>query len=123
MRLLVSGYRGFTDKKVIKKEISGIFQKHNLDQEKVIIHGGCPTGVDFIADMIAREEKWNTEVFLADWSKYGKSAGPIRNRQMIIEGKPDMAILFLSPQSRGTKNMLTLIEQYKIPHIVINLKD
>jgi len=42
--------------------------------------------------------------FPADWSRHGKSAGPIRNRQMLIEGRPDIVVAF--PGGKGTANMI-----------------
>ena len=42
--------------------------------------------------------------FPADWNSYGKAAGPIRNKQMLDEGKPDVVIAF--PGGTGTANMI-----------------
>ena len=42
--------------------------------------------------------------FRADWHKYGKAAGPIRNQRMIDEGRPDLVIAF--PGGRGTADMV-----------------
>ena len=43
-------------------------------------------------------------VFPADWSKHGKAAGPIRNRQMAEYA--DALVLIWDGESRGSKNML-----------------
>ncbi len=50
----------------------------------------------------------SVDKFPAAWDKYGKAAGPIRNQQMIDEGRPDFVIAFHSNvgQSRGTMDML-----------------
>lgn len=42
--------------------------------------------------------------FPADWDKYGKAAGPIRNAQMAEYA--DYLIAFWDGKSRGTKNMI-----------------
>jgi hypothetical protein len=44
----------------------------------------------------------------ADWDKYGKAAGPIRNAQMLREGKPNLVVAFTDDltTSRGTRNMV-----------------
>lgn len=42
--------------------------------------------------------------FEADWHTHGRAAGPIRNRRMIEEGKPDLVVAF--PGGRGTANMV-----------------
>lgn len=47
-------------------------------------------------------------MFPADWDKYGRAAGPIRNKQMleyILEENPIVAA-FWDGKSRGTKNMI-----------------
>lgn len=42
-------------------------------------------------------------VFKADWDKHGKAAGPIRNQQMLDEGKPDLVLAFAG--GKGTDDM------------------
>lgn len=120
MRLLVSGYRKFASREMILKEILEIFSDYPPDEKHTIIHGGCPTGVDAVAHTLAVEKGWTIHVYPADWS-LGKKAGPIRNEQMITEGEPEFALLFLAPESRGTKNMLDLVRKYKIAHTLIQL--
>lgn len=120
MRLLVSGYRYFNHEPTIEKEILEILSSTPLKEKHTIIHGGC-SGVDQVADKIARKHGWSVEVYPAQWKKYGKQAGPLRNLQMVKEAKPEMAILFISPESKGTKNMLTIIEEYNIAHVKVEL--
>ena len=43
------------------------------------------------------------EVFKADWDGLGAKAGPIRNRQMLEEGRPDLVVAF--PGRSGTDHM------------------
>ena len=42
-------------------------------------------------------------VFQADWAGLGRKAGPIRNKLMLDEGKPDLVVAF--PGGRGTAHM------------------
>lgn len=52
-------------------------------------------------------------MFLAEWDKYGRAAGPIRNKQMllyVLEAKP-LVIAFWDGISRGTKNMVSQAEK------------
>lgn len=69
-----------------------------------IIHGAAP-GVDtqamIVADMMPGVKH---HPFEADWHRHGRAAGPIRNRRMIEEGKPDLVVAF--PGGRGTANMV-----------------
>lgn len=43
----------------------------------------------------------------ADWDRYGKSAGPIRNKRMLDWG-PDLVVAF--PGGKGTANMIKQAE-------------
>ena len=85
----------------------------------LVIHGGC-IGVDTIAGEVAKEEGWEVKVYPADWAQ-GKKAGPIRNIQMAVEGRPDYALVFLSPESRGTKHMLTVLEDRNISYTLVHV--
>jgi hypothetical protein len=64
------------------------------------------------ADTIAREEAeklgLTVERYPADWARYGRAAGPIRNKQMLVEGRPDFVLAFSADieRSRGTRNMV-----------------
>jgi hypothetical protein len=49
----------------------------------------------------------------ADWQKHGTAAGPIRNKQMIVSGKPDLVLAF--PGGRGTADMSRRAEKHGIP--------
>ena len=48
----------------------------------------------------------SVETYPADWDRHGKSAGPIRNRQMLAEGHPDLVVAFPDTVSRGTWDMI-----------------
>lgn len=84
----------------------------------VIIHGGAK-GADSLADQWAVVNWVRFEEFRADWNKHGKSAGMIRNLQMITEGKPDVVLAF--PGGPGTRNMIKQARAHGIR--VIEVKD
>jgi hypothetical protein len=56
-------------------------------------------------------------MFPADWEKYGKAAGPIRNQQILVEGKPDLVVAFQG--GRGTANMVSRAQQAGVPVVEI----
>ncbi|BAQ18361.1 hypothetical protein GL4_2928 [Methyloceanibacter caenitepidi] len=68
-----------------------------------MIHGNA-TGADALAGFWAIAVGVPILAFAADWNKHGRAAGPIRNKQMLDEGKPDLVIAF--PGGRGTANMV-----------------
>lgn len=73
-----------------------------------LISGGA-RGADKMAERYAIFRGHDVEVFEPDWLTYGNSAGPIRNQQMLDEGKPDLVIAF--PGGTGTANMIELAEK------------
>lgn len=103
---------------VRQKEIERDFIRENLNAkltkaisfggEIIIIAGGAP-GADTVAEEWARENGCLVEVFPADWNTHGKSAGFIRNSQMLKEGKPDLVMAF--PGGKGTRMMCDLAEK------------
>lgn len=97
MKVLVCGGRYFTDYTLLEDALA------DLPPITHIIHGGA-RGADSLADRFADENFiWCTE-FKADWGKHGKAAGPIRNQQMLDEGKPDLVVAF--PGGVGTADMV-----------------
>jgi YspA, cpYpsA-related SLOG family len=82
MRVLICGDRNWTDRRRI-----GWYLK-TLPIGSVVIHGNAP-GVDRIADELARELGLEVIAYPAQWWRYGRAAAPLRNKQMIDEGRPD----------------------------------
>ena len=50
----------------------------------------------------------------ADWDKYGKSAGFIRNKEMVDIA--DAAIIFWDGDSKGTKDTIERVQNKGIPY-------
>ena len=112
-RILICGDRNWKDVETIENFVK------SLPPDTVIIHGGC-RGADKIADKAAKEHGLMVKTFSAKWEKYGNAAGPIRNRRMILEGKPDRVVAFHDDlsKSRGTADMLKQARKRRVPHEV-----
>jgi len=102
-RVLICGSRDFDNMQLISGMIS------QFDKDTVIIEGGA-SGADTIARQAAQAVGLKVIEFPADWNKYGKAAGPIRNQKMLDEGKPDVVYAFYKDRSksRGTKHMVSI---------------
>jgi hypothetical protein len=90
-----------------------------------IVSGGAE-GVDTIAIEWAKANHLPVNVFPADWSKHGKSAGPIRNAEMAKYA--DALICIRWDYSKGSKNMAELmikankpVIQYILPKMPLNM--
>src|SRR3972149_6405940 len=103
MRVLICGDRNWTDVRTIRSWIAGL-QEWGYT---TLIEGEARG-----ADSIARDEAILAGIkvlpFPANWAKYGRAAGPIRNQQMLDEGQPDLVVAFHNDidNSKGTKNMV-----------------
>ena len=75
----------------------------------VTIISGKASGVDSVAIDWAVVNWCQRLEFEADWVKYGRAAGPIRNQRMLVEGKPDLVVAF--PGGSGTENMKRIAKQ------------
>lgn len=109
MRVLICGDRSWQDKELIRQVLSA------LSDVEVVIEGEA-RGADTLARVVAEELHITVLPFPANWTKFGRAAGPIRNRQMLDEGKPDLVIGFHNNiiESRGTKNMLEQARKARI---------
>lgn len=113
MRLLVCGGRNFTDVELLERTLSKIKESYVIE---CLIEGGA-WGADYLASQWAfKHGVWN-ERFPAEWGKYGKSAGPIRNKQMLDEGKPNLVLAF--PGGKGTANMIMQAEAAGVEVIIV----
>ena len=129
MRLLVSGDRNWTDRDYIFGVLDGI---HSIFEVEVVIEGEA-RGADLIARAWAEDRRVPVQPYPAEWDKYrpepgsGKKnpAGPIRNREMLTNGKPDMVVAFHPDlaQSRGTLDMVRVSRQAGVPVKVFNGRD
>lgn len=101
MKVLICGGRDFEDYDTMKTVLSALQVERG--QFTLVIHGAA-RGADTYAGEYARRHQIPVKAFPADWRAHGKSAGPIRNRQMLEEGKPDLVVAF--PGGKGTENMV-----------------
>lgn len=109
-RVLVCGGRKFAERELAFAVLS---QLHRDEPISCIIHGD-QTGADTIAKEWAVETGILHQPFPANWALYGNlAAGPIRNRQMILHGKPDLVIAF--PGGKGTADMVRQAMRAAIP--------
>lgn len=96
-KVLVCGGRDYANR-------SAVFAELNALSPVRIIQGGA-AGADRLAMEWAALNEVACLTVPAQWKKYGRRAGPIRNRHMLHE-KPNLVLAF--PGGRGTRNMLWL---------------
>jgi hypothetical protein len=101
MRVLICGDRNWNQVGPILDALMA------LDDVTLVIDGAAK-GADTIGNTVAKAMDLPTKRFPAKWEQYGKKAGPIRNGQMLTEGKPDLVLAFHNDitKSKGTRDML-----------------
>ena len=111
--VLVAGGRDLKDKHLVSTVLS------NIDIGE-IVQGGAK-GADALGKQHAEYTGCSIKEFPANWEEYGKSAGPIRNRQMadyLLEqrdlGMDVRAEIFWDGVSKGTWSMINILLKSKI---------
>lgn len=115
MKVIVAGGRDITN--------------FNLVEEAIVISGfevseivsGKAKGVDTLGEVWALKHNVPVEVFPADWTAHGRSAGPIRNRQMAEYA--DALIAIWDGESKGTANMIQQARKNKLDVFIYLVKD
>jgi hypothetical protein len=100
MRVLVCGGRDFADREVLFATLTAL---HAAAPITLLVHGAAK-GADRLAGEWAEAVGIPVAAFPADWKRYRGAAGPKRNKQMLVEGKPDLVVAF--PGGKGTGNMV-----------------
>lgn len=112
-RYLICGGRDFADMDLTDKALSALILH---PAAAVVIHGGAQ-GADTLAGLWADMKGIPVERYLAKWESQGNSAGVIRNKRMLTEGKPDVVIAF--PGGRGTRHMVKIARAAGVVTILV----
>lgn len=99
-RVLVCGGRHYANREVLFKVLD---LAHDANPIECLIHGAA-RGADALADEWASDRGVFRQPFPADWEAFGNAAGPMRNRRMLVTGKPHLVIAF--PGGAGTADMV-----------------
>lgn len=98
MTVLITGSRDWSNRRFLIECLM------ELSDDTTIIEGGA-SGADECARFAAKALGFKVITVKAEWQKYGKGAGPIRNRQM-LDMKPDQVLAFRRNMSSGTTDCL-----------------
>lgn len=115
LKVLVCGGRDYHNVRTIKSWLDGIHSDFGI---KLVIEGGA-TGADEHAREWAFRNRIKVVTYVADWERYGRAAGPKRNRRMLLESAPDLVIAF--PGDDGTADMVKRakskgVDLVQVPH-------
>lgn len=118
-KVIIFGGRDFRDYALLKRKCD--YYLMHIEGEIIVVSGkqcsrdrhGNKWGADYLGEVYAEEHGFQVDSYPADWDKYGKAAGGIRNRQM--GPVADAGIGFWDGKSPGTKDMKEILELLKKP--------
>lgn len=105
--VIIAGGRDFNDYDLLEEKCKDVLRLYMAYRNVTIISGDA-TGADTLGERFAKEYRLKSLIFPAEWQKYGRAAGPIRNQEMA--NLADAVIAFWDGKSRGTKNMIDLAQ-------------
>ena len=114
MKLIVAGSRAVTDYSLVASAIDELVE-NELSITAII--DGTARGVDMLASRYAAEHGIENIRVPAEWKRYGRGAGRLRNIRMAEMGNVLLALW--DGKSSGTKSMIEAAKHRGIPvHIV-----
>ena len=114
-RLVVAGSRDFNDYTLMSAELDKLLS----GKTNITIVSGTARGADRLGERYAAEHNLRIERFPAEWEKYHKGAGPIRNAKMVQSA--DAVIVFWDNESSGTKNIIECARKQDIPYRIVRV--
>ncbi len=111
--VIIAGSREFQDYALLCRKCDVIFSR----RKPTAILCGEARGADTLGKRYAQEHGIPVLSFPADWEKYGRKAGFLRNQEMADNA--DALVAFWDGKSKGTKNMIDIADNAGIPCRVV----
>ena len=118
MVITIGGCRDFNYYKMFSNCMKEYLKTIDDLKNIVFLSGHC-SGADEMVERFAFENQISLETFPADWKKYGKAAGPKRNKEMIE--KCDIVIAFWDGVSKGTKNLIETAKKNGVDVVIFDI--
>lgn len=118
-KVLVAGCRGYTDYQEAKEFIDDVLTESLKEHDIIILSGGC-RGADSLGERYADENGLPIEIHPADWRRYGRAAGPKRNKEMA--DACDVVICFWDGETKGTGGLISYAKKIKRPIFLKHIK-
>ena len=118
--VIIAGGRDFCDYELLKVNMD-VLVTYFTD---VTIISGTAMGADRLGEMYAKEKGYDLKRCPANWNKYGKGAGYIRNSEMadliVNNNMNGICVCFWNGESRGTKHMIDIAKNKNIETYIID---
>lgn len=110
MNIGIVGSRDYYDYEEVEKGFIKLINILNTSKKDVTIVSGGASGVDTIAENIAKKYGIPTIVHYPKWNEYGKKAAFYRNRYIVNDS--DVILAYRKNNSKGTSMTINLARQY-----------
>lgn len=107
LHLVVTGSRNADEKdgERIMLTLDAI-ERRNKGRRIVVHHGGAKGADSYAAKWASQGIRREEAPHLADWSRHGRAAGPIRNKEMLRSAKHEIVLAFPKGESKGTRGAM-----------------
>ena len=116
-KLIVAGGRDFNDAALLERVLIALADTEFADKALSIV-SGMARGADALGYQFAKANGITSYPFAADWYKYGKRAGFVRNAEMADVA--DGLLAFHDGTSKGTAHMINTMRSMGKPVTVIS---
>lgn len=113
--VIVAGSRDFNDFELLTQKLDQLF----ANRKPTRILSGAARGADTLAIEYAKLRDIPCRKFPAQWRRWGRRAGMIRNREMLEHA--DALVAFWDGESRGTKHMIDIATEAEIEIRIIRI--
>ena len=107
-KVVIAGSRGFSNYKLLVEKCNSILREKKKEANIIIVSGHAK-GADTLGEKYANDEKFDLEIYPAEWKKFGKAAGFRRNEKMAEIA--DAVIAFWDGKSNGTRHMIDISKE------------
>jgi len=119
VRLIVAGTRTFKDYQHLERTLDKLLANLMKQGKTIEIVSGGARGADLLGELYAINRGLALRRIPAEWERFGKAAGHIRNQKMSWYGTHLAA--FWDGESGGTKNMISTARQDGLATRVLSL--
>lgn len=122
-RVIICGGRHFDNYACLEETMDELLNNFDLDFDNIEIVSGHCSGADQLGEKYAENNNILCSIFPAQWKKYGRAAGPIRNSEMISyasESDFPIVVAFVSPNAKGTNDTVKKAEKQNFTKILVD---
>jgi hypothetical protein len=107
MKLGIVGCLDFADYEKLCSEVDSFLEE--IGEPCLAVVSGGAKGADTLGRKYAEEHGLEMIEHLPEWKKYGRAAGPIRNKLIVDDA--DAVIAFWDNQDKGTQSTINLTKK------------